>query len=565
MADRDPGTFVKVEIGELESLDPAAPYDTRSWEVMANVYETLVVRSRDGFSPGLATVIPRRDNGLISADELTYTFPIREGVVFHDGSPLTADDVVWTLRRLLVTDHPNGPAWMLMEPLLGVSASRDERGEPRFAFEKLSAAIRADGNRVVLRLEHAFAPLLAILAAPAASILPMRWSVAGGEWPGTAPTWLEHNRPSLGANYLHRHMNGTGPFRFIRWEPDQVVELAGNDAYWDGPPKLRQVLLRKENEWAARKEALLDGSADIVQADRTFVPTIQGQPGVVVHDDLPLPVCDTISFNFKISTDGGNPHIGSGRLDGDGIPPDFFSDLNVRRGFLYCFDWDRIIKEVYLGKAVQCRGPIPPTIFGHNPEQPVYQLDPVLAEQELRKAWGGRLWDVGFRCTLHFNVGNFLRRRWAELMAEQLRALNDRFVLELQGTDLAENRRLLESRKSPLFTAGWLVDYPDPHSFAQPIMSSAGLWARMQSYANPEADSLVSAGVRELDADRRRAIYHRLQQIAYEDAKEIYTVDPLGLAAMRSWVEGWEYDMITGPQAITKFAPLSRAVGSAGA
>jgi peptide/nickel transport system substrate-binding protein len=557
----DASTFVKVEIGELESLDPAGPYDTRSWEVMANVYETLLARTLSGFAPRLAVVVPTADNGLVSADGLRYEFPIRPDVRFHDGEVLTADDVVYALRRLLVADIPGGPAWMLMEPLLGVSSSRDEQGGLQFGFGDVEQAIRAEGDRVVLRLRYPFAPLPAILATPPASIFPRSWAVAGGEWPGTAQTFEAFNRRPLSQSFLHQHMNGTAPYRFVAWEPDVRVDLARHPRYWGTPALVDRVVIYKENDWAGRRDALVSGEADMVQVDRTFVPEIAGNPDIIVDDDLPLPVCDTISFNLHVNPDD-NPSLGSGRLDGQGIPPDFFNDLHVRRGFQYAFDWDRLISEVYLGKAVQARGPIPQEVFGHNPDQPVYRLDPQRAAAELRQAWDGRLWDVGFRLTLVFNTGNFLRRMWATFLADQLREINPKFVLETKGADLPEWRGLLAEGKLAIFTAGWLVDYLDPHNFVQPLMFSGGLWARWQSYANPEADQLIAAGARELDPGRRRAIYHRIQQIAYEDAKEIYTVEPLGLVAMRSWVTGWKYDMING--AITYFPVLGKE-GSNGA
>jgi peptide/nickel transport system substrate-binding protein len=551
----DASTLVKSRAGELVSLDPAGPYDTRSWEVMANVYETLLARTLSGFAPRLAVVVPTADNGLVSADGLRYEFPIRPDVRFHEGEVLTADDVVYALRRLLVADIPGGPAWMLMEPLLGVSSSRDDQGALQFGFGDVEQAIRAEGDRVVLRLRYPFAPLPAILATPPASVFPRSWAVGGGEWPGTAQTFEAFNRRPMTQSFLHQHMNGTGPYRFVAWEPDVRVDLSRHPRYWGPPALVDRVVIYKENDWAGRRDALVSGEADIVQVDRTFVPEISGNPDIVIDDDLPLPVCDTISFNLHVNPDD-NPSLGSGRLDGQGVPPDFFNDLHVRRGFQYAFDWDRLINEVYLGKAVQARGPIPREVFGHNPDQPVYRLDPQRAAAELREAWDGRLWDAGFRLTLVFNTGNFLRRMWATFLADQLREINPKFVLETKGVDLPEWRGLLAEGKLAIFTAGWLVDYLDPHNFVQPLMSSAGLWARWQSYANPEADQLIAAGARELDPDRRRAIYHRIQQIAYEDAKEIYTVEPLGLVAMRSWVTGWKYDMING--AITYFPVLGK-------
>lgn len=556
---KHPTAFCKVEIGELESLDPVSPYDTRSWELMANVYETLLSYNltRGVFLPRLAREIPSRANGLVSEDGLVYRFPIRTGVSFHQGQVLTAEDVAYSLQRLIVHDAAHGPAWMLMEPLLGISRFRDDRGQPLSGFDQVARAIRTDGDTLVLRLSYPFAPLLAILATPPTSIVCKSWAVTNGEWPGTADTVqiLAGRKPA--DSYLHRHMDGTGPYRFVSWEPERKVELARHDAYWGPRPPLERVTILKENDWPRRRQLILEGDVDMVQIDRTFVPEVKGQPGIRIFDDLPLPVCDTVSFNFAVNPDQ-NLAIGSGRLDGNGIPPDFFSDGHVRRALQWAFDWDRLINEVYLGKAIQLRGPIPGGIFGHNPEQPVYHLDLTRSESEFRQAWDGKAWEVGFRFTLYYNAGNVLRHSWARLLQERVTGLNPRFRIDLQPVDLAEYRSLLSQRRLPIFTAGWLVDYPDPHDFVQPMLHSRGIYPQWQSYANAEVDHLVEAGARELDPDRRRGIYHRLQEIAFQEAKDIYTVEPLGLALMRDWVQGWEYDLIHGPQAITLFYHLSK-------
>jgi peptide/nickel transport system substrate-binding protein len=545
-----PDTFVKVEIGELETLDPAYPYDTRSWEVMANVYDTLFAysRQRRAFLPRLAREVPTVANGLISPDGRTYRIPIRSGVSFHGGEQLTPSDVAYSLRRLLLHHRARGPAWMLLEPLQGDAADRAD----------LAAAInriQTDGEHVVITLAQPFAPLLAVLTTPATSVLSQSWASRHGEWSGASP------EPGTGKpfteSYLHTHMNGTGPYRFVEWRPDTEVRLARFDEHWDGRPALAHAVLLKENDWPRRRELLTSGEADMVQTDRTHIPQIAELPGVTVYDDLPLDVCDTISFQFDIDT-VDNPHVGSGRLDGDGIPADFFTDVHVRRGFSYCFDWARVIRDIHLDKAVQLRGPIPSGLPVAGPSPSVYEFDLAAAERELRQAWQGRLWETGFRCTGLFNEGNSLREGWMRVLADGLRAVNERFRLAVAPIDLAETRRAMASRRLPLYTVGWLVDYPDPHNFAQPTMASYGHLASLQGYRNPAVDELVRTGLTQLDPDRRRDTYRRLQEHAYADAKDIYTVEPLGLAVLRDWVKGWEYDRITGPQAITLVGDLSK-------
>jgi len=113
----DPGTFVQVEFGEPETLDPALGYDTASNEIIQNIYEPLVFYDgdrTDKFIPMLA------ESWDISNDGTIYTFKIRSGVKFHGGQDLTAEDVAYSFQRGLLFGGSDGPQWLLAEPFFGV-------------------------------------------------------------------------------------------------------------------------------------------------------------------------------------------------------------------------------------------------------------------------------------------------------------------------------------------------------------------------------------------------------------------------------------------------------------
>src|SRR6056297_3794959 len=123
---KNPNTYTHVTIGNQSTLDPHYSYDTASSEVIDNVYECLIQyqgESINEFSPLLATKVPSRENGLISEDGTEYTFPIREGVQFSNGDPLTPEDVKYSFMRGMVMDRTAGPMWMIFEPLFGYAAS----------------------------------------------------------------------------------------------------------------------------------------------------------------------------------------------------------------------------------------------------------------------------------------------------------------------------------------------------------------------------------------------------------------------------------------------------------
>ena len=111
---KNPDTFVYATIGDPDSLDPAWSYDSASHGIIDNIYEYLLTFSGGGVKikdlrPMLASTVPTRANGGISPDGLTYRFPIRKGVKFHDGAPLTPEDVRYSLQRFMLFDRDGGP------------------------------------------------------------------------------------------------------------------------------------------------------------------------------------------------------------------------------------------------------------------------------------------------------------------------------------------------------------------------------------------------------------------------------------------------------------------------
>jgi peptide/nickel transport system substrate-binding protein len=126
---KDPDTYTYLTLSDQDSLDPAYSYDTASHLVIFNVYESLFFydgSSTEKLIPHLATKVPSRANGLISADGLTYRFPIRKGVKFHDGATLTPEDVRYFLRRFMLFDRDVGPSPLLLEPVLAVTGTRKD-------------------------------------------------------------------------------------------------------------------------------------------------------------------------------------------------------------------------------------------------------------------------------------------------------------------------------------------------------------------------------------------------------------------------------------------------------
>lgn len=539
---RNPDTFVDAAVGEVTSLDPAYPYDNASQALILNVYEPLIGYSGsqlNHFVPLLATEVPTLKNGLISADGLTYRFPIRSGVRFHDGSLMTPEDARYSLMRFMLTDRVGGPSSLLLQPILGADSTRDASGKIVVDFKKLEKAIRVEGDSLVIRLPRPFAPFLSVMARWS-YVTPKAWAVAHGEWDGTAATWQKFNNPQDERSYFFEHMNGTGPFALERWDRTaKYVLLKRNDRYWRAPAALKRVLVKTVPEFSTRRLMLQSGDADIIETLRPLIGQLQGLPGVKIVDDLPRLMTDPVLFfTFKINT-FANPDIGSGKLDGDGIPPDFFSDPDVRQGFAYAFDYDALLNDTFKGKAVRAKGPVPPYVPGADPKQPFYTYDLKKAEAHLRKAWDTQVWEKGFRFTLTYNVGSENREAACQILKKNIERLNPKFHIDIRGVEWASYLDKAQRQLMPMFSRGWTADYPDAYNFVYNFYHSDGRYASAQRFHDVEMDQLIDKAVREVDPSRRQATYDRILKLGYEEVPSISTVHYVGAFAMRDWVKGF--------------------------
>jgi peptide/nickel transport system substrate-binding protein len=560
---KNPDTYTYLTISDSDSMDPAWAYDSSSDLLILNIYEPLVMfekASTEKLIPIIAEKVPSKENGLISADGRTYTFPIRKGVKFHDGSPLTPEDVKYSIQRFLLMDRAAGPSSLLLEPLTGFSSTRDEHEaiRPR-VWEEVNRAVSVQGDKLILRLPRPYAPILTILASWS-PVVSKAWAIKNGDWDGAEATWIKFNNPNKESSPFFERANGTGPFKLDRWDrKTKEFILTRNDSYWRAPAKLKNVVIKGVNEFGTRKLMLEAGDADTIYADRPLLSQVQNLPGVKILDDQPTVQMDPIVFfTFQINT-VANAFSGSGKLDGNGIPPDFFADKDVRKGFAYAFDYKGFIADVWRGKGSQAHGAIPKSLPGYNPKQPTYRLDLKKAEEHFRKAFGGKLWDQGFHFTIAFNSGNLPRQTVCQIIKRNVESLNPKFKIDVRSIEWPTFLDAQNASKLPLFVLGWNADYPDPHNFVFPILHSKGNYPLIQKFKDPEMDRLIDEGETETNALKRKAIYAKLQAREYEEVPSLMIVDTVLYRTQRDWVKGW-YDNPIFPDAPYGgyFYPLSK-------
>ncbi len=536
---KKPDTFTRATASTVKSLDPASAYDMASMQKVENVYEKLIVfdgERLDRFLPALASEVPSLENGGISADGKTYIFKLRPGIKFQEGGDLTASDVEYSIERMLVMDQSGGPAWMLLEAVTGDSSTRDKENRIRPGiFERIMNAVETDGDRVIFKLPQPYPPFMGLMAKSWASVVDKEWVVAKGGWDGTLATAATFNKPDPGTETLFKTMNGTGPYRMAAWEPSVQFVFKRNEQYWGTKPALEYAVYKIASEWSTRKLMLQTGDADSVQVDDQYVAEAMAIEGVK-HYKLPMLAVSIAMFCQKIDPTG-NPYIGSGKLDGHGIPPDFFSDINVRKAFSHAFDRSVYAEEILRGISTIPTNPIVPGL-PYATEAPVYEFSPEKAAAFMQKAWGGQVWEKGFKMTILHNAGNSLREGAARVFADNIMALNPKFIVEVADMSWRDYLTAYRQYRFPMWMNSWVADYPDPHNFAQPLMSSDGSCSKYMGAVIPEIDELVRQGIVTIDPAKRAGIYKQLAHLWYEHALGVPIYQSTEMRFYRDWVQG---------------------------
>ena len=550
-------------IGDPETVDPAWAYDTASAGLIFHVYDTLIdfdAESVENFVPELAT------EWTVSPDGLTYTFKIRENVKFQDGSIMTTEDVEYSFEHILVEDRSGGPEWMFYEPLF--VRYHADMAWPEDDTCPINSAVESNATHVWFNLDMTYPPFMQILSQSWASILNKDFCIDNGDWPGTFNNWKSYHDPATAPlDVAGNVMCGTGPYKLDYWSHGVEWSVVKFDDYWQGWPApscsrtTERITEKVVYEWGTRLADFRAGTADGVYVPRAYIAQVEGWPGIRGLKDMPSLTCGAIFFNFDITMP--SPYVGSGALDGNGIPPDFFADEHVRKAFAYAFNHTKYIEEIFLNEAET-----PPTphikglsyaaavwsgsnnpTYGYLDQVPIRDIDFAKVEEEMKLAFGGEVWNKGFKMTISYNAGNVPRMTAALTFKENMAAINSNFEIDTVAvtwsTYLGELWYYPTYRSiMPIFIIGWLADYPDPHNFVMPFQHADGDFAYPTSYNNPTVNALIEAGIAESDPVEREYIYWQIGWSYYNDQPSIALYQPLARRWERDWVQGYYYNSI---------------------
>ena len=447
------------------TLDPARVGDIYSRSVAQQLFDGLVQ-----FDQTLTVTPALAQHWKASRDGLVWTFTLRRGVKFHHGREVTADDVVYSLTRLV-------------DPKLGSAAGDlflNVKGALEFR-QGLAAYVSGftvvDRHTVQVTLTEALMPFVSVLAVGHAKIVPREIvEQKGDDAFGTAPI-------------------GTGPFRFVSWHRGREISLAANPDYFAGPPRVSRLVYR------IFPGAPLDAVYDEFQRgnlEDTPPPVREYRRAIAAAGDgyvkRPLLSVRFYGFNTRLKPLG---------------------DRLVRQAVSQAIDREAVIEGPVLGRHLLARGILPPGTQGYNPKLTGSAYDPQRARELLTQAGypAGRglppiaIW-AGAR------HAGLLREH--ELMRDNLAAVGVRSEFHYE-TDWPAFSRLLKERRMPVFQYAWYADVPDPDNFLFKLFHSQSS-SNFTGYANPRVDALLLRARNESDVSRRVELYRRAEQTILDDA-----------------------------------------------
>lgn len=469
------------QIAEPQALDPAAVTAVNDFRILMNMYDGLV-RYKDGtleVEPALAT------EWTISDDGKVYTFTLREGVTFHDGSAFDAEAVKFNFDRMLDEAHPyhdTGPF-----PL-------------SFFFSSVESVDVIDAQTVAFKLNAPYAPFLSNLAYPTGLIV-------------SPAAVMEH-----GADF-GRNPSGTGAFTFGEWRSNEAVVVQANPDYWDGAPELETVVFRPITDANTRTAEMLAGGIDLmVEVPPVALSEFQGDT-YTVHEQA-------------------GPHVWFLILNAKEGP---FADVRVRQAANYAINKEAIVNDVLEGTAEVAAGPTPPAFaWAYNPDLEPYPYDPEKARALLAEA-GAEGAELTFYVT-EGGSGMLDPVAMGTAIQADLEAVGLDVTIETYewNTFLGNVNPGLEG-KADMAEMAWMTNDPDTLPF---LALRTEAWPDKGGfnsgyYSNPEVDALLDAARVQTDQDERARLYKEMQVIVQEDAPWVFVANWKQNAVTSDRVEGF--------------------------
>ncbi|KZE81475.1 peptide ABC transporter substrate-binding protein [Paenibacillus jamilae] len=476
--------------GDSVALDPAIVTDSESLKIGHQVFDSLL-EYKDGTTtvqPGLA------ESWEVSPDGLVYTFKLRQGVKFHDGTDFNAEAVVFNFERWANTKSPykyEGDSFDYYDSMFGSEKSR-----------VIKSVKAVDASTVQFTLNKPQAPFLQNLAMTSFGI--------------ASPKAVQEKKADFKSNPV-----GTGPFVFKEWKRNDSITLEKNLNYWKkGQPKLAKVIVRSIPDNTARYNALQNGEIDLMEdMNPDDVKQLEGNSELVKIERPPFNIA-YIGFNLKKKK---------------------FDNPKVRQALNHAVNKQAIIDALFAGQAKPAVNPMPPTLWGYNDGIQDYAYDLDKAKSLLAEAG----FPNGLPEPLTFYAMPVSRPYMPDgkKVAEAIQADFEKIGVKvnIQSPEWATYLDDLKAgEKDDLYMLGWNGDNGDPDNFLYTLLDKDTIPGNNRSfYANEELHKILVKAQTEVDQDKRTELYKQAQEIIKKDAPWIPLVHTTPLMAGKTNLKGF--------------------------
>ena len=447
------------------TLDPHLTTDATSATIIVEVFGGLVT-----IDPNLEIIGDLASHWEILNQGKTYVFHLRSNATFHDGRPVTAQDVKWSMERATDPETLSLVADQYLGDIIGVEAKL--AGEAN----EITGVQVVDDVTLRIDIDAPKSYFLAKLTYPTAFVVDRNQVETDDRW--------------------FRRPNATGPFKLASYELGERMVLERHDGYHLGPPRLKTV------------ELILSGGTAMLMYENDEIHIT----GVGLADlDRLLDPTEELSSELRTA-----PPPFDTRYIGLNVNEPPFDDPNVRLALNYAIDRAEIADIVLGDLVVPAKGILPPNFPGYNPAIPGYEYDPQKARQLLAESkYGDDPEALGLIVlttagSFGANVGldtQVIQEMWRQNLGIEV---------DVQQTDYAVYLQDLHSRIFQMFEIGWIADYPDPENFLDILFHSES-GNNHTGYSNPQVDSLLEEA-RLGDPEERYAQYHEIERLILADA-----------------------------------------------
>ncbi len=448
----------RIAVGiDPDALDPVQMTTTTVGNMVDYVVETLTTIDTTG------KVLPMlAESWTVSPDGTQYTFKLRKGVSFHDGTPFDAKAVKWNLDRLI-------------DPAVRV---------PIRAPYPIAKTDVVDAHTVRVTLKHPYAPFVGALS----------WTTSGL----VSPAALDKEGNSYKA---YNHLVGTGPYVFKDRRKGEMITVEKNAKYWGRKPYYDTVVFRIVPEAATRESLLLADQVDLIILPP--VADLQALSRNAAVKVLLAPSDRTIFIAVNTSKPGLN-------------------DRRVRQALNYAVDKDAIIKNVLFGAADPMDAPMASSLFGHC-KVGAYPHDPAKAKKLLAEA--GVKPGTALQL-IHPTGRYVQDKESTEAIAGFLREVGLEVSLQTMDwpSYIRTITTPVDKNTTQLHFLGWAPAFLDASQQVLQFLSTYAPPGGLETsfYKNPEVDRLIQAAERELNPTKRKELYCEMSKKVWEDAPWIF-------------------------------------------